>query len=110
MLISFLQFESDYPAMAAPFQKNLLELHKIEPLDGTNYKRWSQKLLLCFKQLKIDYVLTTEYADENDTSQIIDAEKSLYSHYPKDACYSTWWGCQEEARKGQQTSSVLLAE
>jgi len=62
--------------MAAPLHKTLPELHKIEPLDGTNYKRWSQKLLLCFKQLEIDYVLSTEYTDDTDTSQT-DAEKSL---------------------------------
>ena len=62
--------------MAAPFQKTLPKLHKIEPLDGANYQRWSQKLLLCFEQLEIDYVLTTDYADETDISQT-DAEKSL---------------------------------
>jgi len=55
--------------MAVPFQKSLPELHKIEPLDGTNYKRWSQKLLLCFEQLEIDYVLTTDYIDDSDISQ-----------------------------------------
>jgi len=47
--------------------KTLLELYKIEPLDATNYKRWSQKLLLCFEQLEIDYVLTTDLPDEGDT-------------------------------------------
>ena len=62
--------------MAVPFQNSLPELHKIEPLDGTNYKRWSQKLLLCFKQLEIDYVPTINYLDDSDTSQI-DAEKSI---------------------------------
>ena len=49
----------------------------MEPLDGTNYKRWSQKLLFCFKQLEIDYVLITEYADKTDTSHNTSAEKSL---------------------------------
>ena len=62
--------------MAVPFQKSLPELHKIEPLDGTNYKRWSQKLLLCFEQLEIDYVLTTDYSDDSDISQT-DTDKSL---------------------------------
>jgi len=64
--------------MAVPFQKSLPELHKIEPLDGTNYKSWSQKLLLCFEQPEIDYVLTTDYIDDSDTSQT-DTEKSLAS-------------------------------
>jgi len=62
--------------MATPFQKTLPELYKIELLDGTNYKHWYQKLLLCFEQLEIDYVLSTEYADDIDTSQT-DTEKSL---------------------------------
>jgi len=48
--------------------KTLPELYKIEPLDGTNYKCWSQKLLLCFEQLEIDYVLTTNLLDDNNTS------------------------------------------
>ena len=30
---------------------------KLESLDGNNYKRWSQKLLMFFEQLEIDYVL-----------------------------------------------------
>ena len=62
--------------MVVPFKKSLPELHKIKPLDGTNYKHWSQKLLLCFEQLEIDYVLTIDYLDDSDTSQI-DAEKSI---------------------------------
>ncbi|XP_074271578.1 uncharacterized protein LOC141595511 [Silene latifolia] len=33
------------------------ELAKLESLDGHNYKRWSQKLLMYFEQLGIDYVL-----------------------------------------------------
>ena len=60
--------------MAEPFQKTLTELHRIESLDGTNYKRWSHKLLLCLEQLEIDYVLSTEYANDTDTSQT-DVEK-----------------------------------
>lgn len=56
--------------MVASFQKNLPELYKIEPLDRTNYKRWSQKLLLCFKQLEIDNVLSSEHLD--DISQFTD--------------------------------------
>jgi len=59
--------------MAAP-PKSLPELYKIEPLDGTNYKRWSQKLLLCFEQHEIDYVLTTEILDNTNTTT--DAEPS----------------------------------
>ena len=63
--------------MAASFPKNLPELYKIEPLDGTNYKRWYQKLLLCFEQLKIDYILSSKHLDEDNTSQFTDTESSL---------------------------------
>jgi len=62
--------------MAASFLKNVPELYKIEPLYGTNYKRWSQKLLLCFEQLEIDYVLSSKYLDDN-TSQFVDDESSF---------------------------------
>ncbi|KAL0448658.1 UNVERIFIED_CONTAM: hypothetical protein Slati_1422200 [Sesamum latifolium] len=37
--------------------RTLSDLSKLEPLDGTNYKRWSQKLLIFFEQLDVDYVL-----------------------------------------------------
>jgi len=35
-------------------------LSKIEPLDGNNFKLWSQKLLIFFEQLEVDYVLFKE--------------------------------------------------
>jgi len=62
--------------IVAAFQKNLTELYKIKPLDGTNYKCWFQKLLLCFEHLEIDYVLSSKYLDEGNTSENTDAEKS----------------------------------
>lgn len=43
--------------MSASFNKVLPDLSKLEPLDGTNYRRWSQKLLIFFEQLEIDYML-----------------------------------------------------
>jgi len=59
----------------AATQKTLPELYKIEPLDGINYKRWSQKLLLCFEPLEIDYVLTTYLLNEITT----DAKPSTHT-------------------------------
>ncbi|KAA0042233.1 ty1-copia retrotransposon protein [Cucumis melo var. makuwa] len=41
-------------------KKVLLDMPKLEPLDGINYRRWSQKLLIFFEQLEVDYVLTTD--------------------------------------------------
>jgi len=69
--------------MAASVPKNLPELYKIEALDGINYKRWSQKLLLCFEQLEIGYVLSSEHLDEDNTSQFTDTESSLSAPAPK---------------------------
>ncbi|KAL0406670.1 UNVERIFIED_CONTAM: hypothetical protein Slati_3980900 [Sesamum latifolium] len=43
--------------MSVPVTRTLPDLSKLEPLDGTNYKRWSQKLLIYFEQLDVDYVL-----------------------------------------------------
>ncbi|KAL0298232.1 UNVERIFIED_CONTAM: hypothetical protein Sangu_3153100 [Sesamum angustifolium] len=37
--------------------RTLPNLSKLEPLDETNYKCWSQKLLIFFEQLDVDYVL-----------------------------------------------------
>ena len=46
--------------MEAKFHKPLVYLSKLEPLDGSNYKRWSQKLLIFFEKLEVDYVLVTD--------------------------------------------------
>ncbi|XP_039141238.1 uncharacterized protein LOC120278531 [Dioscorea cayenensis subsp. rotundata] len=58
--------------MAISVNKTLPDLSKLEPLDGTNYKRWSQKLLIFFEQLEIDYVLFSDSlfieTDTNGTS------------------------------------------
>ncbi|KAL0385037.1 UNVERIFIED_CONTAM: Retrovirus-related Pol polyprotein from transposon TNT 1-94 [Sesamum radiatum] len=43
----------------ATLSRTLPDLSKLEPLDGTNFKRWSQKLLIFFEQLDVDYVLFT---------------------------------------------------
>jgi len=58
--------------MSALLQKTLPGLHKIKPLDGTNYKPWCQKLLLYFEQLEIDYVLSTKLPDENNAADSTD--------------------------------------
>ncbi|KAK4408009.1 hypothetical protein Sango_0381900 [Sesamum angolense] len=43
--------------MAIPISKSLPDLSKLEPLDRTNFKRLSQKLLIFFEQLDVDYIL-----------------------------------------------------
>ncbi|KAL0292118.1 UNVERIFIED_CONTAM: hypothetical protein Scaly_2604200 [Sesamum calycinum] len=37
--------------------RTLPDLSKLKPLDGTNFKCWSHKLLIYFEQLEVDYVL-----------------------------------------------------
>ncbi|KAA0042223.1 ty1-copia retrotransposon protein [Cucumis melo var. makuwa] len=59
--------------------KILPDLSKLEPLDGTNYRRWSQKLLIFFEQLEVDYVLTTDlptFDPPTTTSTSSDPESS----------------------------------
>ncbi|KAK4383708.1 Retrovirus-related Pol polyprotein from transposon TNT 1-94 [Sesamum angolense] len=46
--------------MAISMTRTLPDLSKMEPLDCTNFKRWSQKLLIFFEQLEVDYVLFTD--------------------------------------------------
>lgn len=47
--------------MAVLLNRNALpNMSKLEPLDGANYKRWSQRLLIVFEQLEVDYVLFNE--------------------------------------------------
>ncbi|KAD3067345.1 hypothetical protein E3N88_35225 [Mikania micrantha] len=43
------------------------DMSKLEPLDGSNYRRWSQKLLIFFEYLEIDYVL---FEDPSKFTQI----------------------------------------
>ncbi|KAH7677095.1 hypothetical protein IHE45_07G059500 [Dioscorea alata] len=48
-----------------------LDLSKLEPLNGTNYRKWLQKLLIFFEQLEVDYVLFTDHHDDqSDTISI----------------------------------------
>ncbi|KAA0058501.1 ty1-copia retrotransposon protein [Cucumis melo var. makuwa] len=59
--------------------KILSDLSKLEPLDGMNYRRWSQKLLIFFEQLEVDYVLTTDPPSSDlptTTSTSFDPESS----------------------------------
>ncbi|KAA0052034.1 ty1-copia retrotransposon protein [Cucumis melo var. makuwa] len=54
-------------------------LSKLEPLDGTNYRRWFQKLLIFFEQLEVDYILTTDLSSSDPpatTSTSSDPESS----------------------------------
>ena len=46
--------------MSVISNKPLPDISRLEPLDGTNYKRWSQKLFIFFEQLEVDYVLFHE--------------------------------------------------
>ncbi|KAL0404086.1 UNVERIFIED_CONTAM: hypothetical protein Sradi_2049400 [Sesamum radiatum] len=71
--------------MAVTLSGTLPDLSKLEPLDGTNFKRWSQKLLIFFEQLDVDYVLFT------DPPEI--------PHQPKDASTAIVTASQTETNR-----------
>ncbi|KAH1098030.1 hypothetical protein J1N35_014951 [Gossypium stocksii] len=43
--------------MSVTMNKYILDLFKFEPFDGTNYQHWSQRTIICFEQLEVDYIL-----------------------------------------------------
>ena len=55
--------------MAFSIHKALLDFSKLEPLNGTNYRRWSQKLQILFGQLEVDYVLFSNLIEQKNTSK-----------------------------------------
>ncbi|KAL0357903.1 UNVERIFIED_CONTAM: hypothetical protein Scaly_1476000 [Sesamum calycinum] len=61
--------------MAISMMRTLPDLSKMEPLDGTNFKHWSQKLLIFFEQLEVDYVLFTNPPEI--TPQTTDASTAI---------------------------------
>jgi len=56
--------------MALYLHKALPNLSKLERIDGTNYRRWSQKLLIFLEQLEVNCVLFSCHTEENNTSEI----------------------------------------
>jgi len=44
--------------MAMNVPRMISDMSKLEHLDGTNYRRWSQRLLIMFEALEVDYVLS----------------------------------------------------
>ncbi|KAH6794775.1 centromere protein X [Perilla frutescens var. hirtella] len=54
--------------MASAISRVLPDMSKLEPLDGSNYKRWSQKLLIFFEQLEVSYVLLSEMPNGDSDS------------------------------------------
>ncbi|KAL0461372.1 UNVERIFIED_CONTAM: hypothetical protein Slati_0024800 [Sesamum latifolium] len=78
--------------MYVPMTRTLLDLSKLEPLDGTNYKRWSQKLLIYFEQLDVDYVLF-------QTPPETPAEASVLAITPADSCTVATTKLDDKAKK-----------
>lgn len=70
--------------MAATLNKALPDLSKLEPLDGTNYKRWSQKLLIFCEQLEVDYVLFSEPPSSAKSAADTSKEEEAKKKYEKD--------------------------
>ncbi|XP_070028788.1 uncharacterized protein [Nicotiana sylvestris] len=75
--------------MATTLNKTLPDLSKLEPLDGNNYKRWSQKLLIFFEQLEVDYILFNDppadiVADNSNSANIVVADDAAKKKFEKD--------------------------
>ncbi|XP_019239111.1 PREDICTED: uncharacterized protein LOC109219134 [Nicotiana attenuata] len=75
--------------MATTLNKTLPDLSKLEPLDGNNYKRWSQKLLIFFEQLEVDYVLFNDppadiVANSSNAANIAVADDAAKKKFEKD--------------------------
>lgn len=51
--------------MAIRSDKVLPNLSKLESLDGSNCRRWSQKLLMFFEQLEVNYVLNIKVPEKS---------------------------------------------
>jgi len=62
--------------MAISLNKAFFYLSKLEPLDGNNFKRWSQKLLIFFEQLEANYVLFKE-PSMNGSNTTIDSSNVM---------------------------------
>nr|XP_033511997.1 uncharacterized protein LOC117276747 [Nicotiana tomentosiformis]XP_033511998.1 uncharacterized protein LOC117276747 [Nicotiana tomentosiformis] len=75
--------------MVTTLNKTFPDLTKLEPLDGNNYKRWSQKLLIFFEQLEVDYVLFNDppadiVAESSNTANTVVADDAAKKKFEKD--------------------------
>ncbi|KAL0404059.1 UNVERIFIED_CONTAM: Retrovirus-related Pol polyprotein from transposon TNT 1-94 [Sesamum radiatum] len=68
------------------------DISKLEPLDGTNFKRWSQKLLIYFEQLDVDYVL---FQNPPETP----ADTSVLAITPSDTSMAATAKSEDEAKQ-----------
>ncbi|KAL0336725.1 UNVERIFIED_CONTAM: hypothetical protein Sradi_4884400 [Sesamum radiatum] len=105
--------------MSVPVTRTLSDLSKMEPLDGTNYKHWSQKLLIFFEQLDVDYVLfqnppetpaeasilaiTTTYTTTIGTTKSKDEECQRYLDNIENTLWR-WRRWEKEVCRGQMAS------
>ncbi|KAL0328353.1 UNVERIFIED_CONTAM: Retrovirus-related Pol polyprotein from transposon TNT 1-94 [Sesamum calycinum] len=87
--------------MAMSISKALPDLSKLEPLNGTNYKRWSQKLLIFFEQLDIDYMLFKTPPEPD-----VHTKTSSIALTP--IAYERNWKCKGEIRQRQQKQKDRL--
>ncbi|XP_075088212.1 uncharacterized protein LOC142170251 [Nicotiana tabacum] len=75
--------------MATTLKKTLPDLSKFEPLDGNNYKRWFQKLLVFFEQLEVDYILFNDppadiVANSSNTANTVVVDNAAKKKFEKD--------------------------
>lgn len=110
-ILTFFQQSKSNSTLSIKTSNNvLLDLSKLEPLNGTNYRRWSsQKLLIFFEQLEVDYVLTVDppFDPIAPSDPKIMHRSSCHCRWPsKEGVHSWSW----KIRKGQQDSLWPSAE
>ncbi|KAK5839444.1 hypothetical protein PVK06_008233 [Gossypium arboreum] len=77
--------------MFAPMNKFIPNLSKLEPLNETKYYRWSQRMIIFFEQLEVDYVLfnppvakvVAEAEDSAIVSRDLDFDATTKDKYDK---------------------------
>ncbi|XP_075074780.1 uncharacterized protein LOC142162334 [Nicotiana tabacum] len=82
--------------MATTLNKTLPDLSKLEPVDGNNYKRWSQKLVILFEQLEVDYVLFNDPPTDT-VANIVIADDDAKKKFEKDN--KTKYGVDDAGKK-----------
>ncbi|CAN0840217.1 Retrovirus-related Pol polyprotein from transposon TNT 1-94, partial [Linum grandiflorum] len=68
-------------------QRVIADLSKLEALDGSNYKRWSQRMLIVLEQLEVDYVLFSDppsqkIASSSSAADVINIEDAAKKDTP----------------------------
>ncbi|KAA3483146.1 ty1-copia retrotransposon protein [Gossypium australe] len=75
--------------MSVTMNKYIPDLSKFEPLDGTIYRHWSQRTIIFFEQLEVNYILfnppvAKELSDSATVIKDSDADATTKAKFDKD--------------------------